>query len=69
MNNAAIFNKKGVLDMSLAEWERQTGIILGGAFLCTKHVARQMIDRQSSGVVINIISTAGHQGEPGNIAY
>jgi NAD(P)-dependent dehydrogenase (short-subunit alcohol dehydrogenase family) len=69
VNNAAIFNKKGVLDMSLAEWNQQTGIILGGAFLFTKHVARRMIERGRGGAVINIISTAGHQGEPGNIAY
>src|SRR5580658_2991580 len=26
INGAAIFNKKGVLDMSLEEWQRQTGI-------------------------------------------
>jgi NAD(P)-dependent dehydrogenase (short-subunit alcohol dehydrogenase family) len=69
VNNAVIFNKKGVLDMSFAEWNHQTGIILGGAFLCTKHVARNMIARGGGGAIINIISTAGHQGEPGNIAY
>src|SRR5260370_8187295 len=28
-----------------------------------------MIARAAGGAVINIISTAGHQGEPGNIAY
>lgn len=70
VNNAAIFNKKGVLDMTLAEWERQTGIILTGAFLCTKYVAQAIIaGGVTGGSVINIISTAGHQGEPGNIAY
>jgi len=69
VNNAAIFNKKGVLDMTLEEWERQTRVILTGAFLCTKHVAQAMIDRQHGGAILNIISTAGHQGEPRNIAY
>ena len=69
VNNAAIFNKKGVLDMSFQEWQRQTGIILGGAFLFSKHVAKSMIERQVRGAIINIISTAGHQGEPRNIAY
>jgi NAD(P)-dependent dehydrogenase (short-subunit alcohol dehydrogenase family) len=69
VNNAAIFNKKGVIDMSFAEWQQQTGIILGGAFLFTKHVATLMIARGAGGAIINIISTAGHQGEPGNIAY
>ena len=69
INGAAFFNRKGVLDMSYAEFERQTAVILGGAFLFTKHVAKSMIARGSGGAIINIVSTAGHQGEPGNIAY
>src|SRR5258708_4324443 len=69
VNSAAIFNKKGVLDMPLAEWQRQLEIILSGAFLFTKHVAKSMIEDGRKGSIINIISTAGHQGEPGNIAY
>jgi NAD(P)-dependent dehydrogenase (short-subunit alcohol dehydrogenase family) len=69
VNNAAIFNKKGVLDMPLDEWRRQIEIILGGAFLFTKHVAKSLIEQGRKGAIINIISTAGHQGEPNNIAY
>lgn len=69
VNNAVIFNKKGVLNMPLTEWEKQIGVILTGAFLFTKHIAQSMIDRKAKGAIINIISTAGHQGEPGNIAY
>ena len=69
VNNAAIFNKKGVLDMPLAEWRRQTDVILTGAFLMTKYVAHAMIERGIAGRILNIVSTAGHQGEPGNIAY
>ena len=69
VNNAAIFNKKGVLDMPLDEWQRQLEIILGGTFLFTKHVAKSMIEQRRKGTIINIISTAGHQGEPNNIAY
>ena len=69
VNNAAIFNKKGVVDMPFDEWRRQIEIILGGAFLFTKHVAKSMIERVRKGSIINIISTAGHQGEPNNIAY
>jgi NAD(P)-dependent dehydrogenase (short-subunit alcohol dehydrogenase family) len=69
VNNAATFNKKGVLGMSLEEWEQQIAVILTGAFLCTKFVAQTMIERQVRGAILNIISTAGHQGEPGNIAY
>jgi NAD(P)-dependent dehydrogenase (short-subunit alcohol dehydrogenase family) len=69
VNNAAIFNKKGVIDMPLEEWRRQLEIILTGAFLFTKHIAKSMIEQSRKGSIINIISTAGHQGEPNNIAY
>ena len=69
VNGAAIFNQKGVIEMSFAEWEQQIRIILGGTFLFTKHVAKRMIERGRGGAMINIVSTAGHQGEPNNIAY
>lgn len=69
VNNAVQFNKKGVLDMPLDEWRRQIDIILTGAFLFTKHVAKAMIERGVRGSMVNVISTAGHQGEPRNIGY
>ena len=69
VNNAVFFNKKGVIDMTFEEWNRQTAVILGGAFLFTKHACQAMIDGGNGGSVINIVSTAGHQGEPSNIAY
>ncbi len=69
VNSAAIFNKKGVIEMPLDEWQRQLEIILTGTFLFTKHVAKAMIEQGRKGSIINIISTAGHQGEPNNIAY
>lgn len=69
VNNAAIFNRKGVLDMPVAEWRAQIDVILTGAFLFTKHVAQSMIATKRPGSIINIISTAGHQGEPRNVAY
>src|SRR5262249_4515250 len=69
VNGAVIFNQKGVLDMPLEEWTRQTAIILTGTFLFTKYVARLMIDQSRRGNIINIISTAGHQGQPRNVGY
>ncbi len=69
VNNAAFFNRKGVLDMPLDDWQRQLAVILSGAFLFTKHVSKLMIEQKRGGSIINIISTAGHQGEPNNIAY
>jgi NAD(P)-dependent dehydrogenase (short-subunit alcohol dehydrogenase family) len=69
VNNAAVFNQKGVLDMPLAEWSRQLAVILDGAFLCTAAAARAMVERKQGGSIINVISTAGHQGQPRNVGY
>lgn len=69
VNGAAFYNEKGILEMPVDEWRAQLDVILAGAFLCTRAVARHMIDRGVAGSVVNLASTAGHQGQPGNIAY
>lgn len=69
VNNAAMFNRKDILRMTLEEWRRQMAVLLDGTFLFTKYVCGHMVESGRGGAVVNIISTAGHQGEPGNIAY
>ncbi|MDQ6522950.1 SDR family oxidoreductase [Nocardioides sp. LHD-245] len=69
VNNAVWFNQKGLLDMPLAEYRRQLDIILGGAFIFTRVVAESMIRHGRAGSIINILSTAAWQGQPGNIGY
>src|SRR5436190_10711500 len=39
VNNAVIFNRKGVIEMPLDEWRKQLAVMLDGAFLFTKYVA------------------------------
>jgi NAD(P)-dependent dehydrogenase (short-subunit alcohol dehydrogenase family) len=67
--NAGILGGESVVDMPLPRWIRQIGVNLTGTFLCTKHVARDMVKRGRGGSIIVIVSTAGHQGQAGNIAY
>ena len=69
VNNAGILGGDSVLDMPLERWTRQLGVNLTGTFLCTKHVARSMVEHGRRGSIIVIMSTAGHQGQPGNIGY
>jgi NAD(P)-dependent dehydrogenase (short-subunit alcohol dehydrogenase family) len=69
VNAASLVCRKGILAMSLQEWELQLSVILGGTFLCTQEAARRMIRAHLPGVIVNVISTAGHQGEPGNVGY
>jgi NAD(P)-dependent dehydrogenase (short-subunit alcohol dehydrogenase family) len=69
VNNAGILGGLGVLEMPLARWNRQLAVNLTGTFLCTKHVARCMAEGATGGSIIVIVSTAGHQGQAGNIGY
>ncbi len=69
VNNAGILGGMSVLEMPLDRWNRQVAVNLTGTFLCTKHVARLMVEQARGGSIIVIISTAGHQGQAGNIAY
>jgi NAD(P)-dependent dehydrogenase (short-subunit alcohol dehydrogenase family) len=69
VNNAGLLGGLSVLDMPLDRWNRQLGVNLTGTFLCTKHVARLMVERGTRGSIIVIVSTAGHQGQAGNIGY
>jgi NAD(P)-dependent dehydrogenase (short-subunit alcohol dehydrogenase family) len=69
VNNAGILGGLGVLDMPLDRWTRQLTVNLTGTFLCTKHVARLMVERSTRGSIVVIASTAAHQGQPGNIGY
>jgi len=69
VNNAVWFNQKGLLTMPLEDYRRQLDIILGGAFLFTRAVAEAMIRTGTRGSVINVLSTAAWQGQPGNIGY
>lgn len=69
VNNAVWFNEKGLLTMPLDEYRRQLDIILGGAFIFTKAVSQSMIATGTEGSIINVLSTAAWQGQPGNIGY
>jgi NAD(P)-dependent dehydrogenase (short-subunit alcohol dehydrogenase family) len=69
VNNAVWFHEHGVLTMEIDNFRRQLDIILGGAFLFTKSVAQSMIDTGTGGSIVNVLSTAAWQGQPGNIGY
>jgi NAD(P)-dependent dehydrogenase (short-subunit alcohol dehydrogenase family) len=69
VNGAVLQIRKGVLDLSPDEFRKQLDVSLVGALNFTKHVARAMIAHERHGSIINIISTEGHQGNPGNVGY
>ncbi len=58
VNAAGILGGLSVLEMPLDRWNRQIAVNLTGTFLCTKHVARLMVEGKRRGSIIVIASTA-----------
>ena len=75
VNNAGIgYIMKPMLETSQSEWEAVLGVNLMGAFLCSKHAARQMIAQGpnaagNGGRIINIASQAAKSGFPHMAPY
>lgn len=69
VNNAVFFQQQGVLDMPYDDYLRQLEVILGGAFLVTRAAAGAMIEQGRGGSIVNVLSTAAWQGQPGNVGY
>lgn len=57
-----------VVDYPLEEWERHMNVNLKGTFLCCKHVAPLMMERER-GKIVNISSINGLSGPPLVAAY
>lgn len=66
INNAADRGDAPFTKMSFAEWREVTGIILDGAFLCSRACIPQMI-RNGSGTIINIGGVSAHTGVKGRV--
>ena len=61
VNNAGISLVKQIQDVSYSEFQQVISTNLGGAFLCSREAAKQMISSQS-GVIVNISSVWGEVG-------
>jgi 3-oxoacyl-[acyl-carrier protein] reductase len=68
VNNAGVFLQKSVLDTELDEWDNVIKVNLTAAFLCTKAVLAQMMERKE-GKIINIASGGGLRPGPMASAY
>jgi 3-oxoacyl-[acyl-carrier protein] reductase len=68
VNNAG-FRKDAILAMmNKEEWERVLSVSLNGFFFVTKLVVTNML-RKRKGRIINIVSTSGQSGLPGQVNY
>jgi 3-oxoacyl-[acyl-carrier protein] reductase len=68
VNNAGFTRDTLLMWMSTEEWKSVTEVTLLGFFLVTKAVLLGMMKRRS-GRIINIVSTAGQNGLPGQTNY
>ena len=68
VNNAGIRNDGLLMRMGEEDWGRVMDINLKGTFNCTKAVCRGMF-KNRYGRIVNIISTAGEVGNPGQANY
>ncbi|HSG88785.1 MAG TPA: glucose 1-dehydrogenase [Pseudomonadales bacterium] len=68
VNNAGIGIGGSIVDMSLADWQRQQAINLDGVFLGVKHCIPAMRDA-GGGSIINMSSVAGLKGAANLAAY
>ncbi len=69
VNNAAVTDRKNVLDLEENEWDLVMQVTLKSVFLCSKYAARAMIDGGRGGRIINIASTSGYRGRTNATAY
>lgn len=68
VNNAGVALIKQIQDTSYEEFNNLISVNLGGAFLCAREAARDMISRQS-GLIVNIASVWGEVGASCESAY
>jgi 3-oxoacyl-[acyl-carrier protein] reductase len=68
VNNAGITRDQLLVRMKDDEWDQVVNTNLRGVFLMTRAAAKSMM-RQKTGRIINITSTAGAMGNPGQVNY
>ncbi len=61
VNNAAIFEPATFLSTETADWRRTFEVIVAGAYLCSREVARRLVEHGRGGAIVNVSSLNGHR--------
>ncbi|MDR1977156.1 MAG: SDR family oxidoreductase [Synergistaceae bacterium] len=69
INNAGLYTRHKLLDMTLADWEKMMAVNLTSTFLLTQAGAKMMIHEHVEGSIINISSGAAVGVSVGGGAY
>ena len=67
--NAGVADAGSYLDTALSDWQHVLRTNLDGTFLCTREVARHMVDRGEGGSMVVVSSTVARYGGAGQAAY
>lgn len=68
VNNIAISDRDGLMDLTVEEFDQVLAVNLRGAFLCTREAARSMRE-SGGGRIVNVASTSAHKGRASAPAY
>lgn len=69
VNNAAVSLGGTILDTSFDVWSRTIAVNQTGAFLCSQHVARAMVEAGTPGRIISLASVNSFAAESGAASY
>ncbi len=70
VNNAGVgFLMEPLLETPAEHWRTVIDVNLTGAFLCTRHAARQMVRQGQGGRIVNVASQAAKSGHAHMAAY
>jgi 3-oxoacyl-[acyl-carrier protein] reductase len=69
INNAGLYPRCDLLDLTVAQWDRIFAVNLRAPFLVTREMAKLMIAAEHKGVVVNISSGASRQMRRGSVPY
>jgi NAD(P)-dependent dehydrogenase (short-subunit alcohol dehydrogenase family) len=69
VNNAGIIAPRRMIETTVEEWDRILTNNLRSCFLCTREVAKVMIEKEVRGKIINISSIHARLSEPNACSY
>ncbi|MDD9905454.1 MAG: SDR family NAD(P)-dependent oxidoreductase [Rhodospirillaceae bacterium] len=69
VNNAAIFPRSPVLEMTMEEWDAVIGANLRGSFLCAQAAAKRMVAAGRPGGIVSVTSRSAFTPSPRGVHY
>jgi NAD(P)-dependent dehydrogenase (short-subunit alcohol dehydrogenase family) len=69
INCAAVFIQQPALEMAAAQWQQLFAVNVHGAYFCAQAFARQLLQQQRGGAIVNISSISATHMMPGRAGY